>query len=80
MRAFDVQNLRYSLAYNANRTQSNNPTFQVTQSAISYSSLDQSLDYRIGRANVRLTVAIAQYGAAASNSIMLHLGRSFGNL
>ncbi|MDO8413030.1 MAG: hypothetical protein Q7S51_04475, partial [Gallionellaceae bacterium] len=79
-RAFDVQNLRYALTYMMNRTQSRNPNWQSIQPAVSSSALDQSLDYRIGRANVRLTVAIAQYGQATSNSIMLHLGRSFGNL
>ena len=79
-RAFDVQGLRYELLFNHNESlsRSSNPLFG--QSDTSVSSLDQNLDYRIGRANVRLSLGLARYGKATSKSVMLHLGRSFGRL
>ena len=80
IRAFDVKGLRYDLKFNLNRLQSGSTSTQSAQTIISGTSLDQNLDYRIGRANVRLSVGVAKYGNARSNSVMLHLGRSFGNL
>ena len=79
-RAFDVQGLRYELLFNHNESlsRSSNPLFGPND--ISNSSLDQNLDYRIGRANVRLSIGLARYGKATSKSAMLHLGRSFGRL
>ena len=79
-RAFDVQGLRYELLFNHSETLSRNSTPLLGQNDTSISSLDQNLDYRIGRANVRLSLGLARYGKATSKSVMLHLGRSFGRL
>lgn len=82
-RAFDVKGLRYVLTFNMNKQQSRTPSIG-TQLAYSdttaSSSLDQGLDYGIGRTNVRLSLSLAKYGKATSKSVMLHLGRSFGRL
>ena len=79
-RAFDVKGLRYDLVFNASKLQSRSTGIVVEQNSTASSSLDQSLDYRIGRANIRLALALARYGNASSKSIMLHLGRNFGSL
>ena len=79
-RAFDVKGLRYELGFNMNKFQSRERNSPNGASTVSSSSLDQNLDYQIGRANVRLSLGLARYGNASSKLIMLHLGRSFGNL
>ena len=80
LRAFDVSGLRYELTFVMNEWQSRNSDPQIAPTTTSSAALDQNLDYQIGRANVRLSLGLARYGRARSKVIMLHLGRSFGNL
>lgn len=79
-RAFNVQGLRYELMFNMSETQSRSADIQGGSSTTSAAALDQYLDYRIGRANLRLSLGLARYGKASSKSFMLHLGRNFGSL
>ena len=79
LRVFDVKGLRYELLFNLNQSQSRDRNSQDSPVAAN-SSLDQNIDYGIGRANVRLSLALAKYGKARSQVLMLHLGRSFGRL
>lgn len=79
-RAFDVKGLRYELKFNVNKQVSRSQDATLTPYNTSSASLDQHLDYGIGRTNLRLSLGLARYGNDTSKSIMLHLGRRFGNL
>lgn len=81
-RAFGVRGLRYSLLFNANSARTETSTRQegnpdagrdlVTR------SLEQRLDYRIGRLNLRLSTRIAEVDGKKNALILLRISRDFG--
>ncbi len=82
-RAFGVRGLRYTLMFNANTTRSQSDTRlegnpdagrdQVTR------SLEQRLDYRIGRLDVRLSTRLAEIDGKKNALVLLRISRDFGS-
>lgn len=80
-RAFDVQGLRYSLTLSALHLNFENTVTQIDQlNRRSGSILDQSLNYNIGRAFVRLNGTISRFTNFKSDSIFVLIGRNFGSI
>ncbi len=80
-RAFDVQGLRYSLTLSALYLNFENTVTQIDQlNRRSGSILDQSLNYNIGRAFVRLNGTISRFTNFKSDSIFVLVGRNFGSI
>ena len=79
-RAFDVPLLRYTLLYSVNQNQfqsrllgdSNAPREQITQ------SVEQRLDYNIGRIEMRLSARIALVEDRTDWLVFFSLNRRFG--
>ena len=79
-RAFDVKGLRYALNFTMTM-QSYAFDSKLQDYDRSGSTLDQSLNYNIGRAYVRLSGIVAKYSSGFSNSmIFIRIGRDFGNV
>ena len=80
-RAFDVQGLRYSLTLSALYLNFENTVTQIDQlNRRSGSILDQSLNYNVGRAFVRLNGTISRFTNFKSDSIFVLVGRNFGSI
>mgnify|MGYP003386294395 CR=1 FL=1 len=80
-RAFDMQGLRYSLALSVLHLDFENTVTQINQlNRRSGSTLEQSLDYRLGRAFLRLNGTISRFTDFKSSSIFVLVGRNFGSI
>ncbi|MEQ1814415.1 MAG: hypothetical protein ABL860_08210, partial [Candidatus Nitrotoga sp.] len=80
-RALDVQGLRYSLTLSTLYLNFENTVTQIDQlNRRSGSTLDQSLDYNIGRAFLRLNGTISRFTNFKSDSIFVLVGRNFGSI
>lgn len=80
-RAFGVNNLRYSLLANINAQQSNARLLgdiNADTNPVGY-SLDQHLDYRIGRIDMSLTGTVSVQDGKENALLFFRVGRSFGN-
>lgn len=80
-RAFGVPRLRYSLQFNMNTSHTNARLIgdaDAERDRIGY-SLDQHLDYQIGRMDARLTATGAVQDGKENAMIYLQIGRAFGN-
>ena len=82
-RAFGVRGLRYMLLFNANSSQTTVDTrLQGNPDAdrdLVTKSLEQRLDYRVGRLNVRLSTRIAEVDGKKNALILLRISRDFGS-
>ena len=79
-RAFNVKGLRYALTLQVNTFQSEDAYGQNTASSRDGYLADQTLQYAIGRAYLRLNGAVAKRGNVKNSLIVLQLGRSFGDI
>ena len=81
-RAFNVRGLRYSIIGTANTTTYDerllgNVDAQRTQSGY---SLEQYLNYRIGKLDTSLAAILSRYDGKDNASIFVRIGRFFGNM
>jgi hypothetical protein len=80
-RAFGVPRLRYSLLFNINTAHTNARLLgdaDADRTRNGY-TLDQHLDYQIGRMDARLTATRAVQDGEENAMIYLQIGRAFGN-
>ncbi|HEY3327123.1 MAG TPA: hypothetical protein VGK14_08105 [Novimethylophilus sp.] len=80
-RAFGINNLRYSGLANINMQQSNARLLgdaNADANPVGY-SLEQHLDYRIGRIDIGLTGTISVQDGKENALLFLQVGRTFGN-
>lgn len=80
-RAFGVPRLRYSLLFNINTAHTNARLLgdaDADRTRNGY-TLDQHLDYQIGRMDARLTATRAVQDGQENAMIYLQIGRAFGN-
>lgn len=80
-RLFGVRNLRYSLLFNINTIAEGRTREQGNPDALPDrvdKSLEQRVDYRIGRLNANLTHRLAEIAGKRSSSLTLSVGRDFG--
>lgn len=80
-RAFGVNNLRYSLLANMNIQQANARLLgdiNADTNPMGY-SLDQHLDYRIGRIDMSLTGTVSVQDGKENALLFFRIGRAFGN-
>ena len=80
-RAFGIPRLRYSLAFNLNYSHTNARLLgdaDAERVRDGY-TIDQHLDYQIGRMDARLTASQAVQDGEENAMIYLQIGRSFGN-
>ena len=81
LRAFDVPQLRYYASYSVNETQFasrtlgdiNAPREQISQ------SLEQRLEYNLGRVEFRLSARVADINGRRNALIFFRMSRQFGN-
>lgn len=82
-RAFGVRGLRYSLLFNANSARTATNTRQEGNPDagrdLVTKSLEQRLDYRIGRLNMRLSTRVAEVDGKKNALILLRISRDFGS-
>lgn len=80
-RAFGIPRLRYSLLFNVNYSHTNARLLgdADAESVRNGYTIDQHLDYQIGRLDARLTATRAVQDDEDNAMIYLQIGRSFGN-
>ena len=82
-RAFGVRGLRYSLLFNANSSRTVSDTRQEGNPDagrdLVTKSLEQRLDYRIGRLSLRLSTRIAEVDGKKNALVLLRISRDFGS-
>lgn len=80
-RAFGIPRLRYSLLFNLNYSRTNARLLGDTDAERVRDgyTIDQHLDYQIGRMDARLTATRAVQDGEENAMIYLQIGRSFGN-
>lgn len=79
-RAFGMRGLRYALSYSVNTTQTNNRLLgdpDARRDQVGH-ALEQRLDYRIGRMDLRLSTQFARVDGRRNALIFLQIGREFG--
>lgn len=81
-RAFGVRGLRYSLLFNANSSRTVSDTRQEGNPDagrdLVTKSLEQRLDYRIGRLDLRLSTRVAEIDGKKNALVLLRISRDFG--